>query len=44
MVFFAIGYMVIWLLIMGYTAIIHQQQVKLKRELVILEELVQEQK
>jgi CcmD family protein len=42
MVFFTLGYMIIWLLVLGYTLFIHRQQGKLERELVVLEELLDE--
>ena len=42
MTFFAIGYMVIWLLLLGYTAFIHGQQRRLEREVGLLQELVEE--
>ncbi|NMA60837.1 MAG: CcmD family protein [Firmicutes bacterium] len=44
MVFFTLGYMIIWLLILGYTFFIHKQQWKLERELAVLEELLDEGK
>lgn len=44
MVFFVLGYMIIWLLILGYTLFIQRQQAKLERELVVLEELLDERK
>ncbi|HBG02675.1 MAG TPA: hypothetical protein DDW87_14095 [Firmicutes bacterium] len=42
MTFFAIGYMLIWLLLLGYTAFVHGQQRKLEREIVLLQELVEQ--
>lgn len=42
MVFFTLGYMIIWLLILGYSFFIHKQQWKLERELAVLEELLAE--
>lgn len=44
MVFFTLGYMIIWLLILGYSFFIHKQQWKLERELAVLEELLDEGK
>lgn len=44
MTFFAIGYMLIWLLLLGYTVFIHGQQTKLEKEVNLLQELVQERK
>lgn len=42
MTFFAIGYMVIWLLLLGYTTFIHGEQRKLQSEVTLLQELVDE--
>ena len=42
MTFLAIGYMVIWLLLLGYTTFIHGQQRKLQNEVTLLQELVDE--
>ncbi|HHT68955.1 MAG TPA: CcmD family protein [Firmicutes bacterium] len=42
MTFFAIGYTVIWLLLLGYTLFIHGQQRKLEKEVELLQELVDE--
>jgi len=42
MIFFAIGYTLIWLLLFGYTLAIHGQQRKLEREISLLNELVRE--
>lgn len=43
MVFFTLGYVVIWILILGYTALIRSQQSKLEKQIVILEERLREQ-
>ncbi len=40
MTFFAIGYMLIWVLLLFYTTFIHGQQRKLEREVAVLQELV----
>ena len=42
MTFFAIGYMLIWVLLLGYTTFIHGQQRKLEREVTLLQEIVDE--
>jgi CcmD family protein len=42
MTFFAVGYMLIWLLLLGYTGFIHGQQRKLEKEIALLHELMDE--
>lgn len=42
MFFFTVGYGLIWLLIIGYTAVIHKQQSHMERQLFVLEEIVAE--
>ncbi|NLM40546.1 MAG: CcmD family protein [Firmicutes bacterium] len=39
MVYFVIGYSIVWLMLLGYTAYVHFQQKKLERQLEVLEEL-----
>lgn len=39
MLFFSLGYLLIWLLLLGYTTFIHGEQRKLEKELTLLQEL-----
>lgn len=43
MIFFTLGYLIIWLLLLGYTAFLQRQQLHLKKQLLILEERVAKQ-
>ena len=42
MVFFTLGYAIIWILILGYTAVVHKQQSKLEKQILVLEEILKE--
>ncbi len=39
MVYFVVGYSIVWLLLLGYTGYVHVQQKKLEQQLEVLEEL-----
>lgn len=43
MIYFTLGYIIVWLLVLGYTALINRQQSALEEQLVVLEEIVSEQ-
>ncbi|NLJ81208.1 MAG: CcmD family protein [Firmicutes bacterium] len=42
MIFFTLGYAVVWLLIFGYTVVIQRQQSSLEKQVGILEEILAE--
>lgn len=42
MIFFTVGYIIVWILVLAYTGLIHKEQNKLRQEITLLEELVYE--
>ncbi len=43
MIYFTLGYIIVWLLLLGYTALVNRQQSALEEQLVVLEEMVEKQ-
>lgn len=41
MVYFMIAYGIIWLIMLGYTAVLHAQQNRLERQITILQEILE---
>ncbi len=38
MIYLVLGYSIVWVLILGYTVLLHRQQHNMKKQILILEE------